>query len=89
MIQFGDNGSAYNVGSDEEYSIAEVANLTRDILSPSKPVRIMDQEYFIHDERNRYVPDISKARQELGLAININLSSGIRFFKQFADLNKL
>lgn len=77
LLEHGRPGQAYNVGSDEVISIADLAYLVRDILAPSKPVHIMGQ----HDPgavRNRYVPDIRKAQQELDLSVSVRLADAIR-----------
>jgi len=72
----GADGGAYNVGSDQPVSIAELARAiaarhpTRpqvDILGQAAPGRAA----------NRYLPDISKARSELGLAPWTSLDAAI------------
>lgn len=77
LLHGGRPGQAYNVGSDQALSIAELARLVRDTVSPDKAVLIAgraDPNNF----RSRYVPDISKARSELGLAIKVELGAAIR-----------
>lgn len=69
-------GEAYNVGSDEGVSIAQLAHLVRNLVAPDKQVRILGQGQDAQG-RNRYVPDISKARQELGLRVTIPLAESI------------
>lgn len=76
LLEHGRPGHAYNVGSDEVISIADLAHLVRDALAPEKPVRILGQS-VLNVARNRYVPDISKVRQ-LGLNITVPLSVSIR-----------
>ena len=78
MLQHGATGSAYNVGSDEAITIADVACLVRDILSPDKQVNIKSKALADNDLRNRYVPDVSKAKRELGLEITVSLANAIR-----------
>jgi dTDP-glucose 4,6-dehydratase len=77
LLNQGRPGQAYNVGSDEVISIANLAHLVRDILAPQKHVRILGQPTPGAD-RNRYVPDICKARKELGLNVTIALDEAIR-----------
>ena len=77
LLEHGRHGQAYNVGSDEVISIADLAHLVRDILAPDKPVHILGQPNPGAD-RNRYVPDIRKAQQELGLNVCIPLAEAIR-----------
>jgi UDP-glucuronate decarboxylase len=77
LLKRGRPGEAYNVGSDEVISIADLAHLVRDILAPDKPVAILGRA-DPRAARNRYVPDIRKAHQELGLNVNIPLAEAIR-----------
>lgn len=78
LLQFGNNGNAYNVGSDEAYSIEDIARLVRDILSPGKPINIQGNKKADNIFRNRYVPDITKAKWELKLSVNVPLADAIR-----------
>ena len=77
LLEHGRPGQSYNVGSDEVISIAALAHLVRDILAPDKPVHILGQPDS-GAARNRYVPDISKARQQLGLSVTVRLAEAIR-----------
>jgi len=72
----GSNGEAYNVGSDQEITIADLACLVRDMLSPSKPV-LINSSISTPIDRIRYVPNIAKAREELGLDVCIPLRDSI------------
>lgn len=65
------------MGSDEIVSIAELAYLVRDLLAPNKSVKILGQSNTM-DGRNRYIPDIHKAREELGLTVRIPLREAIQ-----------
>jgi UDP-glucuronate decarboxylase len=78
LLQHGAPGNGYNVGSDEAISIADVAHLVRDILSPGKPVKIKGEAIADNIFRNKYVPDVSKAKTDLGLELTIPLSKAIR-----------
>jgi len=77
LLEHGRAGEAYNLGSDEVISIADLAHLVRDLLSPGKPVRILGQ-FGGAEQRNRYVPDIRKAQRELGLQVTVPLAEAIR-----------
>ena len=77
LLERGRSGEAYNVGSDEVISIAELAHLVRDVLAPEKPVQILGNP-DPGAARRRYVPDISKARRELGVSIDVALGDSIR-----------
>jgi UDP-glucuronate decarboxylase len=78
LLQHGATGNAYNVGSDEAISIANLAYLVRDILAPNKKVVIKDAPLGDNASRNRYVPDITKAKTELGLKVTVPLSKAIQ-----------
>jgi dTDP-glucose 4,6-dehydratase len=77
LLTLGCAGQTYNIGSNEDVSIAQLAHLVRDELAPSKPVRI-NANPRIAFNRNRYVPQIRKATEELGLSITIPLKEAIR-----------
>ena len=78
LLQQGAPGNAYNVGSDEAISIADLARLVRNIVSPEKQVNVKSQLLADNVFRNRYIPDISKAKTDLGLEITIPLAQAIR-----------
>ncbi len=77
LLKSGRSGEAYNVGSDEVISIADLAHLVRDVLAPEKPVHILGKP-DPGVSHNRYVPDISKAQQQLGLSVTVPLAEAIR-----------
>lgn len=76
MLERGRAGQAYNLGSDQEITVAALAHLVRDTLAPSKPVRI--EKLHLSGQRSRYVPSVAKARLELGLDISVPLEVAIR-----------
>jgi dTDP-glucose 4,6-dehydratase len=78
LLQQGSSGNAYNVGSDEAISIADLACLVRDIVSPGKHVHVKNKLPTDNFLRHRYVPDISKAKVDLGLEITVPLEQAIR-----------
>ena len=72
----GKAGRAYNVGSDQAISIGDLARLVA-AQSPVRPaVRVLGKNDG--DRPERYVPDISRAGAELGLAVTLPLVEGIR-----------
>ena len=80
LLERGRPGRAYNVGSDDAISIADLANLVRDVLSPWKGVRILGERENAtpsSQHRNVYVPSINRAREELGLKANIPLHMAV------------
>ena len=76
MLYRGKACEAYNVGSDEIVNISQLAHRVRDLISPGKSVKILGKSIDGQD-RNRYVPNIDKARQTLGLNLRYNLEQGI------------
>lgn len=77
MLGQAPSNSVYNVGSDMPVSILALATLVRDLLAPNKPVRILGRD-GVSVGRNVYVPDISRARNELGLDVWTMLDASIR-----------
>lgn len=77
LLEHGRPGQAFNLGSDEVISIAALAHLVRDILAPDKTVHILGQP-DLAAARSRYVPDIRKAKQELGLRVTVPLQEAVR-----------
>jgi len=57
-LLLGNDGETYNVGSDRVISIADLAYLVRDLLSPSKSVQILGEVPLLPN-RNRLVLNIS------------------------------
>lgn len=78
MLAHGRAGQAYNVGSDHAVSIRDLAYTVRDLLAPRKEVRVLGVTESA-TARHRYIPNILKAREELGLDITVNLEAAIRF----------
>lgn len=76
LLRDGKASEAYNVGSDREISIAGLAYLVRDLVSPEKPVRILGKPVD-NTDRSRYVPDISKIHRHLGLRPTYTLEQSI------------
>lgn len=64
-------GRAYNVGSDEAISIADLARR----LQPNGVVEIAQKPSG--EPPSRYVPDITRAQTELGLRVAISLNDSI------------
>lgn len=76
LLHSGRDGEAYNVGSNQAIRIADLAHLVRDTLAPEKQVRILGAPGASR-HRNLYVPDIAKARTQLGLNVTISLRDAI------------
>lgn len=75
----GKNKEIYNVGSDEEVSIRKLADLIKN-LSNSKNKVLIKGVTAIGQSKNRnyYVPDITKAKEDLGLTLRYNLKESIQ-----------
>jgi dTDP-glucose 4,6-dehydratase len=71
----GQSHRAYNVGSDEVVSIAELARLIAAAVNP--PARVTIQSAEPQGPQNIYLPDITRARTELGLTLTIPLRDAI------------
>lgn len=78
----GHAGEAYNVGSDQGLTIAELAHRVMACIAPDKPVRILGQDGQ-GQARSYYVPDVQKAR-ELGLDIWTSLDESITSMARWA-----
>lgn len=77
LLVRGEHGRAYNVGSDEVVSIAELAHTVCLTLASCQPVQLAHQE-IEHTPRTRYIPSIMRARDELGLDVWTHLRDAIR-----------
>lgn len=78
LLEKGKPGRAYNVGSDKPIAIADLARLVRDTISPNKKVNIMGEPSATDANRSVYVPDITRAKEELGLGVTVALEDAIR-----------
>ena len=75
LLVRGQSCRPYNVGADEAVSITELAECIRDNVAPGNPVQI--ERAHSGQSAPRYVPDIERARQELGLDVKIHLPEAI------------
>lgn len=73
----GTHGRPYNVGSEYELSISDVARLVRRCAGTTNEV-IVRQKPTAQHIPSRYVPSVSRAVSELGLAQNVRLEDAIR-----------
>jgi nucleoside-diphosphate-sugar epimerase len=88
----GKNLNAYNVGSNEKYSILEIANTIANCMTPKVEVKIFNsKKSSIAD--NNYTPDISLAKKHLNLEPYINFNNALKmtidWFHKQSHLNKL
>ncbi len=83
----GQAGQAYNVGSDADLTIAELAKVVTEVVSPEAEV-IIAQQPDPSKPAARYVPSIERARTELGLEPWIDLRESIRRMAEWNTKNK-
>jgi nucleoside-diphosphate-sugar epimerase len=76
ILMRGGRGEAYNVGSDEVVSTAELARAIADDVTP--PARVEIQAKEPQGPQHIYLPAIAKARDEFGLRVNVPLREAIR-----------
>lgn len=70
----GGAGRAYNIGSDEDLSIAEVAARVAKRFGVGVEVR---GETGPGEPRRRYVPSVERAKRELGVRVRVSLDEAI------------
>jgi len=76
----------YNVGFDENLSIAEIASRVSSTFSPEIPV-IIQGRADPDKPLERYLPNIGRARVELGLEAWVKLGDAIQRTKEFINAN--
>jgi dTDP-glucose 4,6-dehydratase len=72
----GESGRPYNVGSEADVSIADLARLVARVLRPGIPVQIAEKPAAGAPPR-RYVPSTARAAQELHLYNRVDLADAI------------
>lgn len=76
MIE-GERGEAYNVGHDEEVSIAQVARIVSELADvPVEFQQSNDRDYLV-DNPERRCPDLTKLTQRLGIRPQLPLREGL------------
>jgi dTDP-glucose 4,6-dehydratase len=76
MLASGRPGRAYNVGSEEAVSIAELARLVARLFGVEARIDGGPRDPSLPPER--YVPSVKRAREELALVQRIDLATGLR-----------
>jgi dTDP-glucose 4,6-dehydratase len=76
ILERGESGRAYNVGSDEMLSIKELAKKVREVL-------VGDNEIVVKERPpiglpSVYVPYVKRIREELGCEIKVTLEDAIK-----------
>ena len=78
ILERGEPGRPYNVGSDRAVSICELAEAVRAALG-SKSEIVVKGNPKPGERPSAYVPSIARARDELGLEVKVALENAIRF----------
>ena len=76
IMEHGQNGRPYNVGSDEAISILELAKTVRDVLKSKAEIRVASTPLDDH-KPSRYIPSIERAKTELDLHLRFSLQRAI------------
>lgn len=76
ILQNGKNKQPYNVGSDEDLSIFDLAKKIAETVNPSLIIEI-GKKPIDPTRPDRYVPDVSLAKKELGLQVWTPLEESI------------
>jgi len=76
MLLYGEPGRVYNVGSDDEISIRELAETVRKVSGATNEIKILSP--ITGARPQRYVPDVSRAGRELGLEAKTSLEEAIQ-----------
>ena len=77
----GESNIPYNVGSDDDFDLKEIAQKVRQ-MQPSIDVKIL-RDAISGTPIERYVPDISRARQQLNLQVYIDIFEAIKKMFKF------
>lgn len=75
LLARGTPGQAYNVGSADAVTMSQVAALVAGIADSGTKVEVLGES---RSKVSRYVPDIRRIREQLGLYPAVSLADGIR-----------
>lgn len=70
-------GSVYNVGSDEAISISDLASKVKACAGAESPIKIQGRP-GPSGFASRYVPSINKAKEEIGVHVQVTLDAAIK-----------
>lgn len=86
----GKSGEKYNIGNpNEEVSVVELADRIEKVLQRPIDKKVIEYpaSYAGVGDPTRRVPDISKAKKELGFEPQVSLDEGIKRFYNWAEFN--
>jgi nucleoside-diphosphate-sugar epimerase len=83
ILVAGKSGQAYNVGGAEAVTMAQLARRVRDELAPTAQIQ-QDRLPAPAQPVDRYVPDVSRAANELGLEPRITIEEAVSRTAQWA-----
>jgi dTDP-glucose 4,6-dehydratase len=81
ILLHGESGEAYNVGSDVEISIKDLANIVA-LQVPGTKI-IVQNKAELSGKRSKYVPSIEKVKTDLQLSVNVDLNKSIKKMIEF------
>lgn len=77
ILMEGSPEQAYNVGGDKPVTILELAETVANLFSPRLPV-IVRQRPDDSKQPEKYIPDVSRVREKLGLCVRISLQEALK-----------
>lgn len=77
MLQKGEKGRAYNVGSGEGHSLKDIAGIVRELSTEKPPITILGNPNP-DALPERYVPSVKRAESELGLKQHLGLEQALK-----------
>jgi len=85
ILEYGESGDDFNVGSTHAVSIYELAQMVRDLVNPKVNITVTRKSNLSpgNPANYFYVPDTTKARQKLGLMQSVKLEESIKIYAQF------
>jgi nucleoside-diphosphate-sugar epimerase len=86
QLLHGQTRQIYNVGSDRMVGLGDLAHLVRDVIAPNKPVNILG--HSTGGPRSCYVPNVDKAKRDMGLEIWTSLDQAVIQTAEAAKLER-
>ena len=87
ILVSGENANIYNVGSSEQVSICDLANRICEIFENKRGVKILGDQ-SPDPVSSFYVPNIEKAKKELGLSNSFSLDESLLAMREFLQHQK-